>query len=277
MQKIIVMIGQPSVGKTTVVESMGGQKENYIINIDNIFTQVSQENGLKYSEMFVKPKYETPEGSIEEGMEKYGKVVEIYNRDTGEFLYKSFENIDKLRGPDGSIVQRRMSELTSNALKQEKNIIVDMTMLTIKDRKTILETIIKDNNITNITIEAIVFETKTLRMFQDLQDIEIKQERIKKIEQEFLKGVYGPFKDHIQVMENRTAQLIKEGKDPKQIPNMVLVAMAAKYEEPTKEEGFHNIKYVQVDHSKFNTKKVEEVKEKDTKKNVKKAKIQEIK
>ena len=249
MQKLIIMVGQPSVGKSTTVNSMGGDKNNYVISRNDIVMQVAKENGLSYNELFLRPLEETPIGQKEKEREKYGKKIEVYDMETTEVLYCAFECIDKLTGPQG-VVQQRMNQRIKEALNQPKDIIVDMTMLTANERITMIENITKDKDITNLSIEAKIYETKTLRLFEELSEEQV-QIKLTKIKNEFTKKIYGPFEHHVKVMENRADYLKSIQEDPKEIPPMVLVMMALKYEMPKKEEGFHKIEVIKVDHSKF--------------------------
>jgi len=227
---------------------------------------VAKENGLTDREMFKRPAQDTPAGHYEMGNKRYGKVIEILNEDTGEFMYKSFENIDKLRGPHG-VVQHRMKERKEGALKQDRDVIIDMTMLKQEERMKMLEDLKMGSPEKEIELHAKVFKTKTLDMFQSLSEEEI-ADKIKKIEKEFENEIYGPFQEHIQVMDARTHKNISEDKEAKSIPPIVLVMLAAKYEPISEEEGFHSIEEIEVDHTYILNSIKKEAKEKEVKKDI---------
>ena len=72
-KKIYVLVGPPSVGKSTWIKSLD-DSNIVVINRDEIVEEVAEKNGLTYDEMFLNPSPETSEiGDVDP---KYGEVIE---------------------------------------------------------------------------------------------------------------------------------------------------------------------------------------------------------
>lgn len=71
-KKIFVLVGPPSVGKSTWVANMF-REPPYIIDRDSIVEQVAESRGWTYDDMFVTPPVDAKIGEFDE---KYGYVRE---------------------------------------------------------------------------------------------------------------------------------------------------------------------------------------------------------
>jgi len=251
MQKIRFLVGLPGTGKSTVSENLGGNDKNYIINRDNVVDSVCSEFGLNYSETFLTPNENSKIGDIEEGMEKYGIVIEIekpsfMQKNENDKTMLSFSNISKIREK----INIDFQNLISNSSKQDKPIIVDMTMLSISEREDMIKKIKIGNLNKNFDFSVILFETPSLKIFKGLTE-DNKQLKIKELQNNFSYENYGVFQNHKDIMELRNKYLIENGLPSKEIPISVFLSLSSRFEMPTKEEGFSNIRIEKPNLSKF--------------------------
>lgn len=123
-KKIYVLVGPPSVGKSTWIKNTF-KSEPYIISRDNIVDQVADELGWGYEDLFVKPKNDEELGSIHP---KYGKVIESPPWD--KFSKLSYQNVSDANGKVSKLFNQRIA----NA-KNHDNIVVDLTNMTANARK----------------------------------------------------------------------------------------------------------------------------------------------
>jgi hypothetical protein len=131
MKTIYVLIGPPSVGKSTWIKNNLSEKNPYIINRDELVEKVAEEIGLTYDDLFVTP----PAGSkLGDVSDKYGTVVESPSNMTWSPL--SYDKILDANGKVANLFGRKLS-----GAKGEDNIVVDMTNMNAGSRKSALNAI----------------------------------------------------------------------------------------------------------------------------------------
>lgn len=170
-RKIFVLVGPPSVGKSSWIESQFGQQQPYIISRDEIVKDVAKQFGLTYDDMFVT----TPDPKI-------ARANEIIN----------------------SLLYKRMKQADSSG----KDIVVDMTNMTMRARKRALEAISgKEKQYKKI---AVVFN------FEGVEDL-------------------------IVQLSNKRAKIASEMGDPKTVPEHAIRNMFRSYQQVSPQEGFDEV------------------------------------
>ena len=114
---IYVLVGPPSVGKSTWIKQTFVDVEPYIINRDEIVEQVSKTYGWTYDDLYVGPLPEQKEGDVSE---KYGTVVKSPEYMTWQPL--SYDKVMEANGKVAELFSKKVSEA-----KSQENIVVDMT------------------------------------------------------------------------------------------------------------------------------------------------------
>ena len=131
---IYVLVGPPSVGKSTWIKQTFSEVKPYVINRDELAEQVAEEYGWTYDDMFMSPPADSNEGDVSE---KYGKVVPApaYMNWPGapKLVY------DKVVEANGK-VQKLFTDKVAGA-KDQDNIVVDMTNMNAGSRKGSLKAI----------------------------------------------------------------------------------------------------------------------------------------
>lgn len=130
-KKIFVLVGPPSIGKSTWINNFFNDVNPYIINRDDIVDQVSSEYGWTYDDMFISP----PKGSIiGDRDEKYGDVVKSPSFMTWQPL--SYSKVLQANNKVQNIFNSRVQKA-----KGQDNIVVDMTNMNSNSRKRALDAI----------------------------------------------------------------------------------------------------------------------------------------
>ena len=131
-KSIYVLVGPPSVGKSTWIANNFKEERPYVINRDDLAERVASEYGWTYDDMFVTP----PKGSeIGETSEKYGEVVPS-PKSIAQWSPLSYSKVTEAN----SKVANLFNDLVRGA-KGEKNIVVDMTNMNADSRKGALKAI----------------------------------------------------------------------------------------------------------------------------------------
>lgn len=148
-KRIWVLVGPPSVGKSTWLKKTFGDKKPYVISRDDLVEKVSEANGMTYDDMFASP----PEGSQEgDTDEKYGTVVK-----SPAFMKWQPLSFDKVLNLNHQ-VQKLFTQRVQSASMQGEDIVVDMTNMNAGARKGALKAIEgKEENYKKI---AVVFNFK---------------------------------------------------------------------------------------------------------------------
>jgi hypothetical protein len=134
MKKIYVLVGPPSVGKSTWIKNTFVSTRPYVINRDDLAEQVAQEYGWTYDDMFV---YPPSESVIGDKSEKYGEVISAPAYMTWPGAPKVvYDGVQQANAK----VQSLFTERVSGAVGQD-NIVVDMTNMNAGARKGALKAI----------------------------------------------------------------------------------------------------------------------------------------
>jgi hypothetical protein len=123
-RKMIILVGPPSVGKSTWIQS--NFPKAYIINRDDIVDNVSSSYGWTYDDMFATPPQDASAGDEDE---RYGEVVE-----SPSWMTWSDTVFDKVFEANGK-VQKLMSSKLKSAHPSGQDIVVDMTNMSANSRK----------------------------------------------------------------------------------------------------------------------------------------------
>ena len=127
---IIVLVGPPSVGKSTWIKS--NFPDSYVINRDTIVEKVASSYGWTYDDMFATPPSDAQVGDVDE---KYGTVEEAPSWMT--WAKSVFNKVLEANGK----VQTQMSARVKGAVPSGKNIVIDMTNMNAGARKNALKAI----------------------------------------------------------------------------------------------------------------------------------------
>jgi len=130
-KKIFVLVGPPSVGKSTWIKSTFTHINPYIINRDDLVEQVAGEYGWTYDDLFVTPLGDSKLGDISE---KYGEVIKSPEYMTWAPL--SYDKILEANTKVADLFSKKVSEA-----KGQDNIVVDMTNMNVGSRKGALKPI----------------------------------------------------------------------------------------------------------------------------------------
>ncbi len=130
-KKIFVLVGPPSVGKSTWIKSNFKDVEYYIISRDDIVENVANHFGWTYDDLYVSPPDDTPIGTIDP---KYGEVVVSPK---GKYM-EALSYVKVLEANE--IVRKRFDDRLYHA-KFYDIVIVDMTNMSKDSRKNSLRSI----------------------------------------------------------------------------------------------------------------------------------------
>jgi hypothetical protein len=148
-KNIYVLVGPPSVGKSTWIANNFKEERPYVINRDDLAERVASEYGWTYDDMFVTP----PKGSaIGETSEKYGEVV-ASPKSISQWSPISYRKVVEANSKVASL----FNELVRGASGEEK-IVVDMTNMNADSRKGALKAISGNEN--EYKKVAVVFKFK---------------------------------------------------------------------------------------------------------------------
>ena len=130
-KKIYVLVGPPSVGKSTWIKQTFIDVDPYTINRDEIVEQVAKTYGWTYDDLFVAPLPDQVEGDVSE---KYGTVVKSPEYMTWQPL--SYDKVLEANGKVAELFNKKVLEA-----KGQENIVVDMTNMNVGSRKGALKAI----------------------------------------------------------------------------------------------------------------------------------------
>ena len=196
---IYVLIGPPAVGKSTWIKKNIDPNNSFIISSDDITEKVADTLGWSYDDLFVSPPNDAKIGDVDE---KYGEVIEApKNMPWKKTIYSK---VTKGR----EMITQEFKNSMSKAKSTEKNVIVDLTNMNLRDRKDVLN---KVSNPEDYKI-AVIFKF-------------IGKENILK-----------------NIANKRAIDIQKIGKT-KTISPQVIEKIIASYEPPTPQEGYDKIIY----------------------------------
>ncbi|MCK9445662.1 ATP-binding protein [bacterium] len=120
-KKIYILIGPPSVGKSTWIKDYFKDESTYIINNDDVREEFAEKIGWTYEDTFVEPSKKSIVGYVHP---KYGEVIKTKK---GKLKYS---NVQDLLSKVSGKFKRLMREADGH-----ENIVVDITNLTPGVRK----------------------------------------------------------------------------------------------------------------------------------------------
>jgi predicted kinase len=195
---IFILVGPPSVGKSTWIKNYFNKNKPYIISRDDIVDNIAESYGFTYDELF-----KSPNENIDDVHPKYGKVITSPSWMYTKLSYEKIANANKE-------VNDELESRILNA-KNENNVVVDMTNMGVKPRKSIL------NKLTPILPNhkkiAVVFNFKG-------------------------------GEDMIKKMAQKRADDYKLIGKSKTIPTHVFDSMFKNYQDVSNDEGFDEIMHV---------------------------------
>lgn len=125
-RKIFVLVGPPSVGKSTWISRTFGDMKPYIISRDDVADDVAASHGWTYDDMFEPPPADAKIGDTDE---KYGKVVKSPSWMTRRPL--SYSGVLDANNE----VQSKFSDMVTRAVDSGLDIVVDMTNMSARARQ----------------------------------------------------------------------------------------------------------------------------------------------
>ena len=200
-KKIYVLVGPPSVGKSTWIKKTFGDIQPYIINRDDLAEKVAEECGWTYDDMFIAPPQDSNEGDVSD---KYGSVVKAPKSMSWPGEPKLvYDKVVEANSKVQSLFNQRVM-----GAKGQDNIVVDMTNMNAGSRKGALKAIEGQ--------EGVYYKIAVVFNFKGAEDI------IKK------------------VAVKRAEEAKKMGKS-KTISSDVIDRMIKNYQEVSPEEGFDEV------------------------------------
>lgn len=205
-KKIFVLVGPPSVGKSTWISNTFGQSKPYIISRDDIAEAVAEQFGLTYDDMFVMP---PPGSKLGDKDPNYGTVIE--SPPSMKWNPFQYDKVVKANKRINGWLYKKVKEAPSSG----KDIVIDMTNMTVGARKRALEAIEgKESEYKKI---AVVFE------FEGSEDLIIQSAQ-------------------------KRAEITKQMGKAKTVPTSTIKKMFASYQKVTPNEGFDEV--ISVDNRK---------------------------
>jgi hypothetical protein len=144
-KKIFVLVGPPSVGKSTWIKNTF-KEAPFIISRDDIVEKVAGTYGWTYDDMFATP---PEDAKIGDSDEKYGNVVE-----PPSWMTWAKSAFDKVLEANAK-VQELFNQRNAGAKTTKENIVIDMTNMNAGARKRALDAVSSDDAAEKI---AVVFK-----------------------------------------------------------------------------------------------------------------------
>lgn len=210
-RNLLVLIGPPSVGKSHWISEKFKGNNYIVINRDEIVDGLASSIGITYDDIFEFPPKNAKIGELVPGRESLGVVIS-----SGEHLKKrtefEYQNIRDLNNE----VARRLESKFKEAVNSDKDILIDMTNMSVMARRNIFMKI--NGRESEFNKIAVVFNFKD----SDIVDV-------------------------IKKLATRRGEEIKANGGSKTITPDIIDVIISNYEPPTREEGFDEI--IDVDNS----------------------------
>lgn len=184
-QKVIMLVGLPSTGKTTYIENeLGGIDKNFILSNDSVREKIAFKHGFTYDDTFARVPEDLLVGDYLDGKESYGPIIEVISPYDKETKIKAFERIWETNKDIASVFEKGKEMANYVYNNNLQNIVIDMTNMSINDRERILKDIgieKKDVEIINFMPNANIEEfCKDVKALANLRAIELQKEGIYK-------------------------------------------------------------------------------------------------
>jgi len=207
-QTIYLLIGPPSIGKSTYIKSAFDPSTTTIISRDDIVQKIALSHGLTYDDLFEFPPKDTPVGVLVPGFEKFGETIPTNDR-LKHISPVSYSNIVDIN----QVADDQLKNKFDSALSLGNDIAIDMTNMKKISRADFIKQAKSQNE--NIKVVGVVFN------FQDPDTLDI----LKKM------------------AERRRIEDLKKGLK-KTITPEVFARIISSYEPPEESEGFDAIENV---------------------------------
>ena len=204
-KNIYILVGPPSVGKSTWISKRFEHIKPFVISRDNIVDEIANEYGFTYDDMFHRPDEGSKLGDVDP---KFGTIIKTPNTkvDDVEFSHLIYDNVWKANVQVFRILRDQILEA-----RGKDNIVIDMTNMTPSERK------------------------KSLKIIKGIED------EYNKIAVVFnFKGI----EDIIKKVNKKRSEEIKARGGTKTIPEYVYDRLFSIYQDVKLEEGFDRIEYV---------------------------------
>ena len=152
--KMFVLVGPPSVGKSTWINNTFGENRPYVINRDDIVEDVASGYGWTYDDMFATPPEDAEIGSVDQ---KYGEVQE--SPSWMHWAKSVFSTVMEANGKVHSLFTQRVA----GAVDSGQDIVVDMTNMNARARSGALKAI--EGSEEQYEKIAVVFESEGAEEF----------------------------------------------------------------------------------------------------------------
>ena len=207
--RIFVLVGPPSVGKSTWIKNTFRDTIPYVINRDDIVEQVASTYGWTYDDMFVTP---PEDATIGESDEKYGEVLSAPSWMT--WAQSVFSLVMEANGKVQSAFNQRVSGAVPRFDDVKPDIVVDMTNMNVAARSRALQAVSGARSKSHYQgdYEKIAVDFK----FEGAEDV------------------------IMRVAQKRAEAADRMGKS-KTIPPAAMQRMMGAYEAPSLDEGFDSI------------------------------------
>ncbi len=123
--RIFVLVGPPSIGKSTWIDNEFAEIDPYVISRDDIVEQVAGDRGWAYDDMFVSPPDDAVIGDVDE---KYGEV-----QAPPQWMTWASSVFSDVLAANGE-VQDAFNSRVSGAVPSGADVVVDMTNMTAASR-----------------------------------------------------------------------------------------------------------------------------------------------
>jgi hypothetical protein len=125
-KRFFVLVGPPSVGKSTWIKRTFSESQPYVISRDDIVESVADSHGWTYDDMFVPPPQDAKLGETDG---RYGTVIK-----SPSWMNWQPTSFDKVLRAN-SEVQKLFTERMASAVPSGQDIVVDMTSMNSNSRK----------------------------------------------------------------------------------------------------------------------------------------------
>lgn len=153
LKKLFVLVGPPSVGKSSWIKNTFIHDDPFIVNRDNIVERVAHNLGWTYDDMYINPPTDAKVGEIDP---KYGEVLQAPS-----FMFWTKTVFSKVLAAN-DMVQKEFNAHVQEAASSNKDIVVDMTNMDPASRQRALNILSGRHDYEKI---AVVFE------FDGVEDI----------------------------------------------------------------------------------------------------------
>jgi hypothetical protein len=187
-KNLYVLVGPPSVGKSTwVLTNLVGSSFE-LISRDNIVDEIADENNLTYDDLFSSP---TPDEKLGDVNKKFGQVVKSPSYIRNPLSYEKLLTLNKT-------INDKLNEKKKQAVMSNKDIVVDMTNMTVNARKSAVAIISGKEDLYNKI--AVVFNFKgkedKIKDLSKQRSIELqKKGKSKTINEQVFKNMFDSFQD----------------------------------------------------------------------------------